>query len=119
MEVRRISPAVAKKPGRQKKYPYRQPVGGGAVCERGSCTAVAAGGRGGYELSGTRTSSDVIRFHDLQHTSATLLLLAGENAKMVSERLGHATITITLDTYSHLLPTMQKEAARKLDAPLR
>lgn len=56
-----------------------------------------------------------IRFHDLRHTAATLLLGAGENPKVVSERLGHATVTITLDTYSHVLPTMQKAAAEKLD----
>jgi integrase len=56
-----------------------------------------------------------IRFHDLRHTAATLLLLAGENPKVVQERLGHATISITLDTYSHVLPTMQREAADKLD----
>jgi len=56
-----------------------------------------------------------IRFHDLRHTAATLLLLAGENPKVVSERLGHANVHITLDTYSHVLPTMQKGAARKLD----
>ena len=57
----------------------------------------------------------VIRFHDLRHTAATLLLLAGENPKVVSERLGHAGIQITLDIYSHVLPTMQKAAADKLD----
>ena len=56
-----------------------------------------------------------IRFHDLRHTAATLLLLMGENPKVVSERLGHASIEITLNIYSHVLPTMQKEAARKLD----
>jgi integrase len=56
-----------------------------------------------------------IRFHDLRHTSATLLLLANENVKVVSERLGHASIQLTLDTYSHVLPTMQKAAAAKLD----
>ena len=55
-----------------------------------------------------------IRFHDMRHTHATLLLLAGENVKVVSERLGHASITITLDTYSHVLPSMQKAAADKL-----
>ena len=55
-----------------------------------------------------------IRFHDLRNTSATLLLLAGENPKVVSERLGHATFNVTLDCYSHVLPTMQKEAAAKL-----
>ena len=56
-----------------------------------------------------------IRFHDMRHTAATLLLLAGENPKVVSERLGHASIQITLDTYSHVLPTMQKGAADRLN----
>jgi len=49
-------------------------------------------------------------------TRATLLLLAGESLKVVSERLGHTTITLTADTYSHVLPTMQRAAADKLDA---
>ncbi|USK71247.1 site-specific integrase [Peribacillus asahii] len=53
-----------------------------------------------------------IRFHDMRHTHATLLLLQGVNPKIVSERLGHADVRITLDTYSHLLPSMQKETAR-------
>ncbi len=56
-----------------------------------------------------------IRLYDLRHTTATLLLLAGENPKVVSERLGHASITLTLDTYSHVLPDMQKAAAEKLE----
>jgi integrase len=43
------------------------------------------------------------------------LLAAGENPKVVSERLGHASITLTLDTYSHVLPDMQKAAAEKLE----
>jgi len=47
-----------------------------------------------------------IRFHDLRHTAATVLLLQGEHPKVVSERLGHASIEITLNTYSHMLPTM-------------
>ena len=59
-----------------------------------------------------------IRFHDLRHTSATLLLSAGVHPKVVQERLGHSQISITLDTYSHVLPTMQKEAASKLDEVL-
>lgn len=54
------------------------------------------------------------RVYDLRHTAATLLLLAGEHPKVVSERLGHASITLTLDVYSHLLPTMQQGAAHKL-----
>jgi len=59
-----------------------------------------------------------IRLYDLRHTCATLLLAAGENPKVVSERLGHANITLTLDTYSHVLPDMQKEAAAKLEEML-
>lgn len=53
-------------------------------------------------------------FHALRHTAATLLLSAGVNPKVVAERLGHSSIRITLDTYSHVLPTVQEEAAEKL-----
>jgi integrase len=60
-----------------------------------------------------------IRFHDLRHTCATLLLPRNANPKIVSEMLGHATIAITLDTYSHVLPNMQKDAARALEKTLR
>ncbi len=56
-----------------------------------------------------------IRFHDLRHTCATLLLLGGVHPKIVSEMLGHSTISITLDTYSHVLPTMQRDAAATLE----
>ena len=52
-----------------------------------------------------------IRFHDLRHTHATLALAAGVHPKVVSERLGHASIVITLDTYSHAIPAMQETAA--------
>jgi len=56
-----------------------------------------------------------IRLYDLRHTCATLLPLAGKNPKVVSERLGHASVVLTLDTYSHVLPTMQKSATEKLE----
>ena len=56
-----------------------------------------------------------VRLYDLRHTCATLLLLADVNVKVVSERLGHSCIQITLDTYSHVLPTMQKRAAEKMN----
>ncbi len=56
-----------------------------------------------------------IRFHDLRHTAATLLLREDVHPKIVQERLGHARIAITLDTYSHVLPSMQQEAAARLD----
>jgi len=54
-----------------------------------------------------------IRFHDLRHTSATLLLIAGVHPKVVQERLGHSRIDMTLDTYSHVVPSMQEDAAEK------
>jgi integrase len=60
-----------------------------------------------------------IRLHDLRHTCATLLLSKNFNPKIVSEVLGHATVAITLDTYSHVLPNMQGGAARALEETLR
>lgn len=60
-----------------------------------------------------------LRFHDLRHTHATLLLRAGVHPKVVSERLGHTSVTITLDTYSHVLPGLQEEAANLLDGYLK
>jgi integrase len=56
----------------------------------------------------------VIRLHDLRHSYATAALAAGIPAKIVSERLGHANIAITLDTYSHVLPNMQEKAAEQV-----
>jgi integrase len=59
-----------------------------------------------------------IRLYDLRHTCATLLLAANEHPKFVSERLGHANITLTLDTYSHVLPSMQHGASEQLERML-
>jgi integrase len=59
-----------------------------------------------------------IRFHDLRHTAATLMLQQGVHPKVVQERLGHSSITLTLDTYSHVLPTLQEDAAAKLEGLL-
>ncbi len=59
-----------------------------------------------------------IRFHDLRHTCATLLLSKGVHAKFVRELLGHATIAITLDTYSHVLPGMSDGLADAIDQAL-
>lgn len=53
-----------------------------------------------------------IRLHDVRHTHATLMLKAGIHPKIVSERLGHSSVAFTLDTYSHVLPGMQAEAAQ-------
>ena len=60
-----------------------------------------------------------VRFHDLRHSHASQLLKAGVSPKVVSERLGHSTVGITLDVYSHLLPGMQEDAAQKIDSALR
>ena len=65
-----------------------------------------------------RAGLPAIRFHDLRHTAATLLLAQGVHPKVVSEMLGHATITLTLDTYSHLLPVMHAQAATAMDEML-
>jgi integrase len=54
----------------------------------------------------------LFRFHDLRHSHASHLLKAGVHPKIVSERLGHSTVGMTLDTYSHVLPGMQEEAIR-------
>ncbi|MEK3819636.1 site-specific integrase [Cytobacillus sp. FSL W8-0315] len=56
-----------------------------------------------------QTDLPVIRFHDLRHTHATILLQMGVNPKIVADRLGHSSVKITLDTYSHVLPSMQQD----------
>lgn len=68
-----------------------------------------------------RDKADVtkIRLYDLRHTTATLLLSAGENPKVVSERLEHASVVLTLDTYSHVLPSMQKTVTDKMERLMR
>ena len=57
-----------------------------------------------------------IRLHDLRHTNATLSLAAGVHPKVVSERLGHSTIAITLDLYSHVTPGISREAAATVES---
>jgi integrase len=59
-----------------------------------------------------------IRLYDLRHSCATLLLQVGENPKVVSERLGHSSVVLTLDVYSHVLPTMRYETTAKLESML-
>ena len=56
-----------------------------------------------------------MRFHDLRHSAATILMAAGVHPKVVKERLGHTTIAMTMDIYSHGLPSMQRDVADKLD----
>jgi integrase len=60
-----------------------------------------------------------IRFHDLRHTHATHLLSNGVHPKVAQERLGHSSVGITLDLYSHVLPGMQEDAAARVDAAIR
>ena len=59
-----------------------------------------------------------VRVHDLRHTTATALLVAGVHPKIVQDLLGHSTVTTTLDTYSHLIPGLHEDAIRRLDALL-
>jgi integrase len=67
-------------------------------------------------LNGGKTSKWVdIRFHDLRHTTATLMIQQNIHPKVVQERLGHSDISLTLNTFSHLLPSIQDEVAGKLD----
>lgn len=62
-----------------------------------------------------RTGLKGIRLHDARHTHASLMLKAGIHPKIVQERLGHASIGITLDTYSHVAPGLQEAAAYRFD----
>lgn len=60
-----------------------------------------------------------VRFHDLRHSCATLLLVQGVSPRVVMEILGHSQISLTMNTYSHVVPELQREAANRLDALLR
>jgi len=75
-----------------------------ALPPRGRQPLLQTGGQGGQAAHDPA--------HDLRRTHATLALRAGIHPKVVSERLGHATVSITLDTYSHAIPAMQEEAAQ-------
>lgn len=70
---------------------------------------------GGWRRTLRHAGLPPVRFHDLRHAHATLMLQQGIHPKIVSERLGHSSIGITLDTYSHVLPSMQAEAAKAVD----
>lgn len=59
-----------------------------------------------------------VRFHDLRHTFASLMLLRGAKPKVISEALGHASVAFTMDTYSHIIEGMQQEAMALLDEVL-
>ena len=69
-----------------------------------------------FRVAGRDAPVPPIRLHDLRHTHATLLLQAGVPVKVVSERLGHAQISLTLDIYAHVLPAMDADAADRFAA---
>jgi integrase len=71
-----------------------------------------------WTILAARTGLKVIRFHDARHTHASLMLKQGIHPKVVQERLGHASIQITLDTYSHVAPGLQQAAAEGFDRML-
>jgi integrase len=60
-----------------------------------------------------------MRFHDLRHACASLLLVQGVHPRVVMETLGHSQISLTMNTYSHVLPILQREAADRMEAVLR
>lgn len=68
-----------------------------------------------FHLSLAKAGVKRVKFHSLRHSYASLQLLSGTHPKVVQEALGHSSIELTLNTYSHLLPSLQKEAAEKLD----
>jgi integrase len=72
--------------------------------------------RGRFQPLLRRAGLPLIRFHDLRHTAATLWFRSGVNPKVVQETLGHSRVAITLDTYSHMIPDLQMETARVMDA---
>lgn len=71
-----------------------------------------------WEKLVSRAGLKGIRLHDARHTHASLMLKQGVHPKIVQERLGHSSIQITLDTYSHVTPGMQRAAAEKFDIML-
>jgi integrase len=76
----------------------------------------------GHASKALRTAADrlglPVRFHDLRHTAATLMLAAGVPLKVVSETLGHASIVVTADVYAHVTPDLKREAADAMDRAL-
>ena len=74
--------------------------------------------RQGFQWALEANDLPVIRLHDLRHTAATLLLAQGARTKGVSEMLGHATISLTFDTYSPFVPALHAQAAAAMDTLL-
>jgi integrase len=72
-----------------------------------------------FHETATRLGLQPIRFHDLRHSAASLMLAQGVPLKTVSETLGHASIAITADVYAHVTPDLRREAADALDRALQ
>ena len=71
-------------------------------------------------FSGVVTTANLpaLRFHDLRHTAASLLLAQGVSPRTIMETLGHSQISLTMDTYAHIMPTLQQDAAQQMNAIL-
>ena len=74
--------------------------------------------RDSFRRAAKRLGLPPIRFHDQRHTAATLMLAGGVHPKIVQERLGHSTVAMTLDRYSHVSMDMQRDAAERLERAL-
>ncbi|PFW37654.1 site-specific integrase [Bacillus anthracis] len=85
------------------------------ICARKGNPLIPRNGRIEFYNLTEKLGLPKIRFHDLRHTHATMLIQQNVNVKLISERLGHTDIQTTLNTYSHVLPNMQREVADKLD----
>jgi integrase len=79
---------------------------------------VAASSAHGSEPLLAKAGLPAIRLHDLRHSYASIALAQGVHPKVVQEALGHSTIAITLDLYSHVVPSLQRDAARTMGAAL-
>ncbi|MHB1526467.1 MAG: tyrosine-type recombinase/integrase [Candidatus Dormibacteria bacterium] len=104
--------------GRLLRTPMGRPLGGRspAPSARPWCLATRCGAPTRPLLE--RAGLPLVRLHDLRHTAATVMLGRGVHPKIASEMLGHATVGITLDTYSHVTETMQRTAIRAIEAAL-
>ena len=88
-------------------------------CNRKGSYLMATHVSAGFRVVLERAGLARVRFHDVRHTAATLMLARGVHPRVASDMLGHSTIAITLDLYSQVTATLQKEAARALDAMFR
>ena len=75
--------------------------------------------RQSVDAKGERCIPDETRFHDLRHTYAALLIAAGANALTVKQRMGHSSITVTMDRYGHLFPHLEEDLTDRMDDAYR